>query len=564
MDAQLQRSKAPKTQIEEQLDALTHRLESAEAQSARWQREAANLEEILEAERAKVAQLKRKLDIAESGPEKLTKKEINFWRAKAEEIDIETRDYRSRLAALRQELLDRDTVIERLATQAAASPPELHELPEYREESQSDAATSDELKIEIETLRRQIASFETELTEAHTLREALKAEVYQAQEQLAEQQRNVHEAQSTGERVRELLTEREHRLVELSAELEQLRAEVARSGQREQQLRDAATQLREQIAGFETELKEEKENTDNFSELANARREQITKLNEQVEEANERYEEAKWRLGKAQYFERLVKRRKGVIKGLLAALRAKTKANIALKAGLDGLRTFKATAEVNQQKLLARIDSLKADLEEAEETITRHHGATVAKEQLVNTESRVKELETRLNAQAELIQALEADLKTSKAMQKSGDDKNTEIERLHQELEMRNQELATKDELLGKLQVDADDQQRRLAKLRGSESESMRLKAISEKDRGSIDALEREVAQLRDALARQSASSNGTGEHRYNAELARLMNTIKEHEATIKKLSETAEAWKRKYQFLATDAPEAYKTAAEK
>jgi hypothetical protein len=39
---------------------------------------------------------------------------------------------------------------------------------------------------------------------------------------------------------------------------------------------------------------------------------------------------------------------------------------------------------------------------------------------------------------------------------------------------------------------------------------------------------------------------------------------VKEHEATIKKLSESVESWKRKYQFLATDAPDAYKTAAEK
>jgi hypothetical protein len=41
------------------------------------------------------------------------------------------------------------------------------------------------------------------------------------------------------------------------------------------------------------------------------------------------------------------------------------------------------------------------------------------------------------------------------------------------------------------------------------------------------------------------------------------MGTIKEHEATIKKINESAEGWKRKYQFLAADAPEAYKSATE-
>ena len=37
---------------------------------------------------------------------------------------------------------------------------------------------------------------------------------------------------------------------------------------------------------------------------------------------------------------------------------------------------------MNQQKLLQRIDGLKADLEEAEETVKRHQGGTAAKEEL--------------------------------------------------------------------------------------------------------------------------------------------------------------------------------------
>ena len=45
--------------------------------------------------------------------------------------------------------------------------------------------------------------------------------------------------------------------------------------------------------------------------------------------------------------------------------------------------------------------------------------------------------------------------------------------------------------------------------------------------------------------------------------LTRLMGTIKEHEATIKKLTESAESWKRKYQFLSSDSPDAYKTQSE-
>jgi chromosome segregation ATPase len=327
------------------------------------------------------------------------------------------------------------------------------------------------------------------------------------------------------------------------------------------------------MAGLEAELKEEKENAENLGELANERRESMTKLQEQAEEAEERYEEAKYRLGRAAHFERLVKRRKGLVAKLLAALRAKAKSNVALKAGLDGLRTYKAAAEMNQQKLLQRIETLKQELNEAEETIERHHGSTQAKEQLAHSESKAAGLEQRLAAQADLIQTLEADLKAARLAQKSGGDKAQENERLQKEVERLQKDLETKNGVITQMQNDVDEQQRKLAKLRGSESETVRLKQLSEKDRSSIDALEREIATLREALAERASAPIGAGGGSAELEaklkereqsVTRLMGTIKELETTIKKLTESAESWKRKYQFLATDSPEAYKTAAEK
>jgi chromosome segregation ATPase len=329
---------------------------------------------------------------------------------------------------------------------------------------------------------------------------------------------------------------------------------------------------REQLAGLETELKEEREHAESLGELANERREHMTKLQEQVEEAEERFAEANWKLGKSLYFERIVKRRKGLVLKLLEALRAKMKANVALKAGLDGLRTFKATAEMNQHKLLQRIDALKAELKEADETVKRHQGGTVAKEELTNAIARAASLEERLNTQAELIQSLENDLKKAKLAGKAGDDKTHEIERLAKETERLAKELEAKNQIIAKLEADAHDQQRKLAKLRGSESETQRLKALTEKDRGEIDALQREVARLRDELAKQTAAAAAQKNSadleaklkERESSLTRLMTTIKEHEATIKKLTESSESWKRKYQFLASDQPAAYKSAAEK
>src|SRR6185503_3231737 len=583
LDEQLRRKKAPKTRIEDQLEVLTHRLEGVEAERLRWEQQAGHLEEIAEAERVKVAQLKKKLEIAESGPDKLTKKEVNFWRAKSETIDAQIKEYQDRLMQLRRELIERDELIDKLqgsseATKVAVDldvgpPPErapresdselrrqldqrdqwLAELRLELHELRGQPAAPLETQAEVETLRNQITTLERSLAESHDLRAAAQAELMRAEQESAGRERAVREATGTSERavreaiatseraVREAtaaserakttLVDREHRIAELSAEVEQLRNEVrqhhdtdrndvtryeeqiaaltrdaealrsrieqdrhdngsARAAieialhereqeiekqrqllganerdfaelkrllaereqaaadlrdrieeqrqeivacgtelkNRDQQLQDLNQSLterderaeaagadldhvratltaqaqeieslrdllaasdreleelrmgladaqaraetssrdmdaaREQMAGIETELKEERENAESLGELANERREHMTKLQEQVEEAEERFADANWRLGKSLYFERIVKRRKGLIKKLLDALRAKMKANVALKAGVDGLRTYKQTAEMNQHKLLQRIDGLKAEL----------------------------------------------------------------------------------------------------------------------------------------------------------------------------------------------------------
>lgn len=768
LDEELKRKRQPKTRAEEQVDVLTHRLEAVEAERARWEKQAGHLEEIAEQERVKVGQLKRKLEIAESGPEKLTKKEINFWRGKADGIDIEIREYKDRLAGLRRELNERDALIEKLqaggrvpAASATGTAEDTGASAELRRQLEQRDSWLADLRLElhelraqpqtppleteaaVETLRSQIAGLERALADVHNQRAAADAERHRNQSELTERESTLREATATAERAQAALGERERRVVELSAQAEHLRNELrqrderlatlvrdaetlrgrleqneesaafARAafeareqdyakqcellaaneadfrdlnhrlaerdaaleeqrrqlerdetagreldelrrelGEREQQVRELGARLadrdvelttsaaeierlreveqstsreleharatlaanerelaslrdtllgssreldelranrqrletaladssartdasaeamasaREQIAGLETELKEEREHAESLGEIANERREHMTKLQEQVEEAEERFAEANWKLGKALYFERIVQRRKGLVRKLLEALRAKMKANVALKAGIDGLRTFKASSEMNQQKLLKRIDALKAELIDAEETVKRHQGGTAAKEELTIAVSRATALEERLNTQADLIQSLEADLKAARLAHKPADDKTAEVERL-------TKELLTKNQAIVRLEADINDQQRRLSKLRGSESETVRLKALTEKDRGEIDALQHEIAQLREALARQAAEAAASAN---SAELearlkereqsvARLMGTIKEHEATIKKLTESSESWKRKYQFLATDSPDAHKSAAEK
>ena len=168
LDEQLKRKRAPKNRLEEQLDVLTHRLESVDAERQRWEQQAGHLEEIAEAERAKVAQLKKKLEIAESGPEKLTKKEINFWRQKSETIDSQIKDYQERLNTVRRELNERDALIETLrAGGAALFEPQAQPEPEVDGELRRQLEQRDrwlaELRLELHELRAQPApSLETQ------------------------------------------------------------------------------------------------------------------------------------------------------------------------------------------------------------------------------------------------------------------------------------------------------------------------------------------------------------------------------------------------------------------
>ena len=82
-----------------------------------------------------------------------------------------------------------------------------------------------------------------------------------------------------------------------------------------------------------------------------------------------------------------------------------------------------------------------------------------------------------------------------------------------------------------------------------------------ENDRLVIDALEREVAELREALVAQ-ANSAAEASGNDNDGSSELRDKLKMSAAKIQKLTEVANAWKRKYEFLSTDAPAAYQTQA--
>lgn len=346
---ELWRKRPTKNNLEKQLDVIKHRREKSEQDRDLWKTEAGQLEESIDNANAKLEQLKAKLEIAESGPEKLTKQEINYWRAQAGSLDKTTTEYTARIRSLRQDVKARDEELSELRSTALA------------DEANTPAADS----------------------QADALGAAL-SQRDQAQERLAQ-------ISTTVATVNRRLAARDTELQELNAQRTLLESEIGR-------LKEA--------------LREERECAENFGEIANERLDQLNKSRELHEEMEERYEEAKWHLGKAGYFERLVKRRKSLISSLLAAIRAKSKANVTLKAGLDSLRRHKTRAQASEQELLKQIDQLKAAAGEARETIQRYHDATLTQKRISDSQLRIGELESRVNSQAEVINSLERGAET--------------------------------------------------------------------------------------------------------------------------------------------------------
>jgi len=111
-------------------------------------------------------------------------------------------------------------------------------------------------------------------------------------------------------------------------------------------------------------------------------------------------------------------------------------------------------------------------------------------------------------------------------------------------------------------------------------AETARAAARSEFE-GKIAGLENKIKERENAAARlmltlkeqevtiksefegKIAGLEGKIKERENS-IARLMLALKEQEITIRKLTESSESWKRKYQFLATDQPDDPPSAAGK
>ncbi len=566
LSEELRRKTPTKRGLEKRLDILTHKLEKSEEARERLETDSGQLEEVVENANAKIAQLKAKLEIAESGPDKLTKKEINYWRAKAESFDAETTEYKERIQSLRHDVSTRYEELIEARTALSADEANVSAAEDHAEAL--NAATS-----QAEAYRQQIDVLTAARTQSDVERATMKVELDAAITERDQTQERLVQIQNDARKAAKAARAQDNGAVEdLKKQLQDKEAELKQQAAQHGSLATDNARLQQ-------EFKEEKECRENLSEVANERLDELTKFREQYEEAEERHGEAEWRLGKAKHFERLVERRKGVISSLIAAIRTKTKANTALKAGVDSLRTHKASAQAGHQQLLARIEQLTLELGAAKEAVAaaketdrRSQEATRAPTEDPASRARIGELEARVSTQAQVIKSLESRLQLAQdATPAPTEDPESRVR--VDELEERVQsQIELIKSLEDELQVSKVVQLDLTNKTTEAQNEATQqqkagneLFASSQDDRDNdrlvIDALEREVAELREALVAQ-ANANAESAGKDDGGSNELRDKLKMSAAKIQKLTEVANAWKRKYEFLSTDAPAAYQTQA--
>lgn len=597
IDAQLKNLQAHTSTYEHEVETLRQSVDQQKSLNEEYQRRIADLETQHEAEinalrdaHGAESQQAKDANAAElaQAHERIDGLESELQDARGGQSD-ELNGARERISHLESELEQTRSGLSAELNQAREHIAHLEsELGEVRSSQSSELDHSREriarLESELEEARSGQAS---ELSQAHERIAHLESELEQVRsgqaDELSKLQSEYAELERSIEAERARHTEQlEHRDAEQVAReqlhasaLTQARADTSEAVRAEFEPRVTAltAQLDEQsnaYAALEAELAEERHRSDNLNELANERREAVTKATEKAEEMEERYKDAKWHLEKTRYFEKLVWRRKKLIRNLIKTIRAKQKSGNSLKAGLDSLRRYKANADERQQELLRRVELLENALNESREKLSKanqarrlsdekapeeQQGATsgTSADQESANPTDTMQLRNRVSAQAEVIANLEADLKTARIAETEARRKVSELEKLHDDLE-------TKNTFIGTLQKDIEENQKNLAQLRKRDIEVNELRNQTAELERRLAALQSENAQLRNAKGGDIESIDREKLSEQEKAIGRLTAKIKEYEATINTLSEAADSWKRKYDFISAETPYGYES----
>jgi chromosome segregation ATPase len=466
------------------------------------------------------------------------------------------RDDESRAAELerlRQELAEARGEMERKAE-------ELHSVREQLAETLEDAGSAQV----IEGLEHELVEALAARDEQASKLEALQLKLDEREAASAAGQQELESLKNTLDSEREKNAARIDEIAAVRDELADLQAqrtrdedEIERLNRQLAEAHRSLSAVREQVEELDISLRHEKTRAQDLNEIATSRESQITRLTEKLEETQEHYEETKWQLGKARHFAKLVRRRKKLIGRLIGNIRAKQKATNALKAGLDSLRRYKANADQKQQELLRRIEMLEQSLSESREKLGKAQNTKRAADTAPEAPGETARLRTQLAAQTEVIRSLEQDLKRTRLAEAEMRSKTLEIERL-------SDDIATKNTFIGSLQKDMEEHQRVQAQLRKREIELREIgERIGERDK-KIAELTKENEALRaagphggDQIDRQKADT-------LEKRIGKMAQQLKQYESTISTLNQDVDRWKRKYEFLAADAPYGLDNAAHK
>jgi chromosome segregation ATPase len=215
------------------------------------------------------------------------------------------------------------------------------------------------------------------------------------------------------------------------------------------------------------------------------------------------------------------------------------------------------------------VEVLENSLSEAREKLSQSHSAkrisdAAAPNKSAEVEAATaasseesRQLHNQLAAQAEVIENLEADLKRARMAENEARAKSSELERLADDI-------ATKNTFIGTLQKDIDEHQKTAAQLRKRDIEVRALANQLDEQSKIVAALKAENEQLRAAKQGDVESLDRQKSEEKEIALKKMGARLKEYEGTIATLNEAVDRWKRKYDFLAADAPYGYDSATGK
>jgi chromosome segregation ATPase len=244
----------------------------------------------------------------------------------------------------------------------------------------------------------------------------------------------------TGERVAALEQQLEERAQSAEASRHRFEAELdaahRRVGEVEAELEETRTQLRradEQVAGKQHECRQ---------------------LEERLALDSERMQDLRDAVAHLQVRDKWARRRRGLVRRLIAELRQRQRANLALKTGLDALRQFKNKAEEDRRALLEKYRRLQASVHHDDDAAVEADSRGADTHRVVEREDLSHSgMHRRLQAQSELIESMERDIQRVGALKRELGERERRIAELEKEL-------ALKQTVIGTLEADIESTMR--------------------------------------------------------------------------------------------------------